>query len=350
MNKLYLLLSLIIIGALSSCKQEIEALNEISTVQDYTWVETAPIERYTSPIPIHAIGRIGSDKEVKLSFKIGGVISQLSADEGDYVRAGQSLASIRTNEIDAQVLKARQGVEKAQRDLDRIQLMYQDSAATLENVQDLSTMVELRQADLDIALFNQQYAKIISPVNGRILSRIAEPNELVSPGQPIYIISSSSNGSYVMTASLSDRDISLISTGDKALVSFDAYPGDTFAGSVIGVDESADPRTGTFGVDIAIKTNGRRMRNGLIGRIEILPKGQNDYIQIPLDAVVEADHGDVILFTPTQSDTIAREWRVQPIRISHTHILVEPSSVSGDRVITAGAPYLLDGDRIKVKS
>ena len=79
---------------------------------------------------------------------------------------------MRTNEIDAQVLKAERALQKAKRDLERVQKMYADSAATLENVQDLTTLVQVSEADVDVAKFNQTYAKIISPVSGLSLIHI----------------------------------------------------------------------------------------------------------------------------------------------------------------------------------
>ncbi|MEL6123995.1 MAG: biotin/lipoyl-binding protein, partial [Bacteroidota bacterium] len=164
--------ALILIGliSLSSCKKDYEDLLAVdATIASSTVpVVVDSVQIVNEAIPIYAVGRVGASEETRLSFKIGGVIASMSAEEGDYVKSGQSLARLRTDEIDAQVLKAQQALTKTKRDLARIQQMYEDDAATLENVQDLTTLVEVQQADLDIAKFNQQYASIIAPISGRI--------------------------------------------------------------------------------------------------------------------------------------------------------------------------------------
>ncbi len=343
-----LLASLLLISSYA-CKENIDDITEGIAKRDYTLVQTAPIKRTNNPIPVNAIGRVSSDKEVRLSFKIGGIISAINADEGDYVKKGSLLATIRTNEIDAQVLKAERALTKVQRDLERVTNMFNDEAATLENVQDLQTLLEVSQADLDIAKFNQRYARIISPISGRVLRRNAEPNELVSPGMPIFIVTNSSGSNYIMKAALSDKDVNRINYGDRVSMSFDAYPDHSFGGSISQIAESADPRTGTFDVDIAIKNNRKRLRNGNIGRVVIAPKSSESFYRIPIDAMVETADGAIVLFSPEQGDTTAMEWRAKPVHIDDDFVLVELAGGGyPDRVITAGAPYLIDGDKIRV--
>ena len=132
------------------------------------------LEEETFQIPIYTIGRVSTGTETKLSFKTGGYIEALYVDEGDYVRKGKMLAQLQTTEIDAQVNKTRRALEKAMRDLERFQSMLADSIATLENVQDLTTQVEIAKADLEIAQFNQGYSKIVAPVSGRVVMKLSE--------------------------------------------------------------------------------------------------------------------------------------------------------------------------------
>ncbi len=341
-------IGLVVVLFQTACKENIDDINEGIQKQEYTLVRTAEIEISNAPIPIYAIGKVQSDRDIKLSFKIGGIISSLTVDEGDYVKKGTLLGSIRTNEIDAQVLKANRALEKAKRDLARVQKMYDDGAATLENVQDLTTLVAVSEADLDIAQFNQQYAKVVSPVSGRILQRLAEPNELIGPGQPIYILSSSSGGNYIMSASLSDRDINRVNYKDRVEVLFDAFPGKVINGSITQINESADPRTGTFNIEVSLLGNKNRIRNGTIGRINILPENTSELGRIPIEAVVETKDNSIIVFSPIENDTIAREWSAQPVRIIDDFVLVDSDEVRYTNVITDGASYLIDGDQIKI--
>lgn len=332
---------------ISSCKINYNQQEEKAAVEQKNFVKLEMVATKTEPIPINAIGRLGSDKEVKLSFKIGGIISSIKKDEGDYVQKGQLLATMRTNEIDAQVLKAERAVQKAKRDLERIQKMFADSVATSENVDDLTTLLQVSEADLEVAKFNQQFAKIISPVSGRVIRRLSEPNELVSPGQPILMIASSAGNTYVMKVNLSDKDINRVKYGSSAKVFFDAFPDIIFNGKVNTIAESADPRTGTFEVELSVNAQKKRLRNGYIGQVEIQPLVNEPYLEVPIQSVVEGDEKLVTIFVPTQADTIAKEIKVEPFHITNNSIFIPKSTEEIiDKVITVGAPYLVDGDRI----
>ena len=344
------LIYLFTILTIVSCRVNHNPTEESADIQQKTYVKIESVQTQTKPVPIQAIGRLGSDKEVKLSFKIGGIISAIHADEGDYIKKGKLLATVRTNEIDAQVLKAERVLQKATRDLERIQKMYADSAATLENVQDLTTLVQVSKADVEVAKFNQTYAKIISPVSGRVIRRLAEPNELVAPGQPILMIAGSSGSGYVMKVSLSDKDINRVKYGSTATVKFDAFPSEIFTGKLVNIAESSDPMTGTFEVEVNINAKGKRLRNGYIGQIEISPDANDEYLEVPIQAVVEGDKKEVTIFIPTQSDTIAKKIQVEPFHITNKSIFIKiPKNQVIDKVVTVGTSYLMDGDRIYVK-
>ena len=194
--------------ALLSCKTEYPGQEPDLSITDAPIpVQIVPISPSTDPIPIEAGGTIGSKSETRLSFKIGGIIDRTYKAEGQTVRKGQLLAQLKTTEIDAQVMKAEQAQEKAKRDLVRFERLYADSAATLETVQNLRTALEVAESDLRIANFNQQYARIIAPVSGRIVKRFAEAGELIGPGQPVYMLAGEGQRGYVLRVGVADRQM-----------------------------------------------------------------------------------------------------------------------------------------------
>ena len=97
-------------------------------------------------LPIYRSGILAASSEARLSFKTGGIIHRIRADEGDRVKQGQILASLNLAEIQAQVKLAESGYDKAFRDLKRIEKLFQDSVATLEQKQDLETAVQVAEA------------------------------------------------------------------------------------------------------------------------------------------------------------------------------------------------------------
>ena len=76
-------------------------------------VRTVRVEKQWISHPIHTSGRLSSSAEMKLSFKVGGIVDKLYVDEGDHVQKHQVLASLKLDEIQAQTDLARSGYEKA---------------------------------------------------------------------------------------------------------------------------------------------------------------------------------------------------------------------------------------------
>jgi len=92
--------------------------------------------------------------EQKLSFKTGGIIRKIFVSEGQSVYRGNILASLDLSEIQSQVNQAREALEKAERDYDRLVNLYNDSVATLEQLQNTKTMLQISRSNYDIAAFN----------------------------------------------------------------------------------------------------------------------------------------------------------------------------------------------------
>jgi len=111
-------------------------------------VKTTPVKQEEIVTLIHTSGKLFSEAEMKLSFKIGGIIEEIFVDEGQQVHKGKLLAKLDQAEIEAQVNQAKNAFEKANRDRDRVYKLYEDSVATLEQLQDATTGLEIVKSNL----------------------------------------------------------------------------------------------------------------------------------------------------------------------------------------------------------
>src|SRR5690606_10063170 len=187
---------------------------------------------------IRTSGLLVSKDQIRLSFKVGGVIRNIAVREGERVRRGQRLAEIDQTEIDAQVEQALQAFEKAQRDVQRGERLHADSVISLEQLQDLRTQAAVAQAALESARFNRSHAVIEAPQDGVVQRRLAEQRELVAAGEPVLVIGAREAG-YVVRAGLSDREIVQVQLGDPAQIRLDALPGTLLHGRLSEVASAA---------------------------------------------------------------------------------------------------------------
>ena len=101
---------------------------------------------------------------------------------------GALLAVLERTEIDAAVERAAESVGKAERDLKRTRALYAEDVATLEQVEDLTTALNIARANLDAARFDARYARIEAPADGVVLERLADPSELIAAGAPVLVV------------------------------------------------------------------------------------------------------------------------------------------------------------------
>ncbi len=297
--------------------------------------------------PIKNSGRVSQKSEMHLAFKTGGLIQQIAVEEGDEVKAGQILAKLDLEEIDAQQQRAASNYDKAAVDLERFSKLYDDSLVSLQVKQNAETSYDSAAADLQIANFNRKLSTIRAPSDGRILKRYAESHELIESGQPVFLLAASKQGS-VVRVGLVDKDIVRVSIGDPATIVVDAYPGREFSGSVSEVALSSDSAAGTFEVEVLIDADGLSFRSGLIARVEITPVTSERQYYIPIEAVFEADNGNATLFVLNEENRTAHEVSVEVLEFLKDEVAVRGELSASDKVIKLGAPYLSDGSAVAI--
>ena len=310
-------------------------------------VTVAQVKHEKRSEPIRNSGRINHKNEMRLSFKTGGLIEQISVEEGDEVKAGQILATLDPEEIDAQQQRAASNYKKAADDLERFSKLYDEALVSLQIKQNAQSASDSAAAELQIANFNKKLSVIHAPADGRILKRFVESSELIEPGQPVFLLASSKQGS-VVRVGLIDQDIVKVGVGDPADIFLDAYPGRKFAGAVSEVALSTDSNAGTFEVEILIDDQGFALRSGLIARVEITPVSRDLQYYIPIEAVFKADNGFARVFVLDESRHVVNEVSVEIIEFLQDEVAVRGSLKVSDKVIRLGAPYLSDGSSVSI--
>ena len=297
--------------------------------------------------PIRNSGRISHKNEMRLSFKTGGLIELIKVEEGDGVEAGQILATLDLEEINAQQKRAASNHKNAAADLERFNKLHEDALVSLQIKQNAQLAADSAAADLQIANFNKKLSVIRAPADGRILKRFAESSELIQAGQPVFLLASNRQGS-VVRVGLIDQDIVKVGVGDPAEIFLDAYPGREFDGVVSEVALSTDSNSGTFEVEILIDDQGFALRSGLIARVEIIPASGDLQYFIPVESVFKADNGLARVFVLDEDTRKVNEVTVEIVEFLTDEVAVRGSLKASDKVISLGAPYLTDGSIVSV--
>jgi len=343
---IYLIIAATAMTFFSSCsnKKATTAATEEAVV-----VRTQPVTvtDYTSALQYS--GKLASTSEANLSFKVGGVISRIYVKEGDHVKRGQILATLDLTEINAQVQQAKQGADKANRDLTRIQNLFADTAATLEQLQNIETQQKVTSEALRIALFNKQYAQIRASQDGTIIKKMMNEGELASPGAQVLMMNATSSDDWVVRFGVSDKDWALLKKGDVANVSIDAYPSENFKGIINKIAEAADASNGTYEVEVKVLPNGKKFAAGLFANIELSTDAKQKVTLIPIEALTEGNGKTGYIYLLNNDKQTVTKRKVEIAFVTNDKIAIKSGLDDVTNVITDGVSYLTEDAKVTLK-
>ena len=149
--------------------------------------------------------------EIYLSPVVAGDVATVTVQEGDRVKKGQQIATLRR-------------FDQARRDYERLRRVLPVGGSTEERI-------EHAKLDWD----DQQ---LLSPIDGLVLLRVSEPGEAVTPGMPVVVIGNPQD--IWMRVYVPEGDIGRVHVGQRAAIQVDAFAGRTFPGRVTFVSPQAE--------------------------------------------------------------------------------------------------------------
>jgi len=308
------------------------------------YVKTEPVSLVEEIPTVSVIGIIISKTDAKPAFKTGGVIDKTMVKEGDAVKPGQLLATLIMTEIDAQVRQAEEGLAKAQRDFDRVSNLFADSVATLEQKQNAGSALTLATETLAIAKFNQNHSEVRSPIAGRVIKQVLHQGEIAGPGMPVYAIMGIADQDWRIQAGLTDRDWARVKTGDKATVSMDAYPGESFAARISDKARLTQNASGTLNIELSFADQPASLAAGMTCKVLLSPAIQSIQTTIPVDALVDANGSQATVYSIEGGKAVKHQVTIS--RLLGDRVVIAGGLEGVDAVVTIGSIYLENGDAV----
>jgi len=347
MKKIQLLSLAAAILVLFSCKEKEKAKNSLGEA-DVIPVKISAVSALGLPKKISTTGLVSTENEAKYSFKIGGVISGVFVDEGQFFRKGQLLATLNSTEISAGLMQSNLGVEKAQRDYQRAVNLYKDSVYTLEQLQNTKTALDITHKAKDAVAFNAHYSKIYAASDGFVAKKIASEGEVVGPGMPILLINETKqNGNYILKVGVTDREWAMINPGQTATVTLDGYADKKFDAFVFRKSQAADPTLGSFQVELKLKLTDIKPAVGMFGKAEISTNQDENVNVIPYGSLVEADGDKAFIFTPDGANKV-RKIPVTILRFDNQQVYLKDGLEGVKEIVISNSAYLNEKSTIKI--
>jgi membrane fusion protein, multidrug efflux system len=311
-------------------------------------VKLVSVQQGEYSLPVISSGLIATETESRLSFKVGGVITKIYVKEGQTVSKGQLLASLDLTEIDAQVAQAKNSWEKTKRDLDRGQRLFKDSAATLEQIQNLQTASQVAEESFRIASFNRQYSTIHANNSGKVIRKFLNEGELASSGTPVLIVNSSGQNEWIVKIGLPDVDWVRVKVGDKVKIMTDAYLGEVFEGTLNAINEGADVVSGLYQAEVKVNPGKRKLASGLFAKVEIVPSAKAKLWSVPIEAVVEGYGKNAYVFIVRENKLSVQKIPVKVSYLDGKQVFISTGLEAAQQVVTSGSAFLTENSSITI--
>lgn len=340
------ILTVIGLNACSSSQAEPKSHNGTESIA----VKVTAIQLDTLKPEISVSGVIRSESEAVLSFKTGGLIQQIYVHDGDKIITGQLLATLDLTEINSQVEQAKIAKEKAERDVIRVTALFEDRAATLEQLQNVTSAFDAAKHQLTIATFNKTHSEIRAKSSGQVVKKLVNEGEMVSPGMPILATTGIANSAqWIIKGSVSDRDWAIIQVGQSAEIKVDAYPDEIFSGVVIRKSAGADMASGRFPVDINITSKGIPLSSGLFASADIRPVLVKQIVtKVPIESIVEGQGKAAWVFIPTTDNQRVIKLPVVVSALDNQFAYISKGLSGVKEVISSGSPFLTESSLITI--
>jgi HlyD family secretion protein len=278
---------------------------------------TAQVTRGAVSRAVTATGTVNPELTIIVGAAVSGVIQELSCDYNTQVKKGQVCAKIdpRPYQTVVDQNKANLAVARAQLEKDKANLAYtktaldryagllqthavsQEAFDNAKNAYDQAVAqidfdeatIQQHQATLEAAQVNLDYASIVSPVDGTVVSRNVTIGQTVASSfqTPTLFLIATDLARMEVDTNVSESDIGGIKQGNKATFTVDAYPKRTFEGTVSQVRQSPQTVQNVVTYDIVVSVDNAdlTLRPGMTAASRIVIDQRADVIRVPNQAL-----------------------------------------------------------------
>lgn len=185
-----------------------------------------------------------------------------------------------------------------------------------------------------------------APVSGTITSFASSVGNMVAPSMTIGRISSTDK--LEIKTSVPERFISKIKLNQKAILTFDAYPGETFTAKVTKISPVLDTSTRTMSVTLILDPPDNKIKIGMYARIKLITDHKSNAIIIPTTALVTRSQEQCV-FVVNPDDTVTLKKVTVGIKVDDMVEIL--SGLEGnEKVVTKGQTLLNNETKVNIVS
>lgn len=284
-----------------------------------------------------------AEQESNVVAKVRGIVNEILVEEGDLVKAGQTLAKLEDEQLEIEVKRARANYEKSLNDYKRSQELFDKNLISAENFDNVKFEYENQKAAFELTKLNLDNTTIKSPIGGVVSTRFIKKGNLINTNDQLFHITNVSR--LLAILHVPEHETAKIKSGQTTLLKIDAFKEHIINGRVERISPVVNPETGTFKVTISVTDKSRMLKPGMFTRVQIVYDTRENAVLVPKSAVLEKNQGQYLFVV---KDSIAYEKSVKTGYTNGDNIEITEGLSEGEIVVTAGQNSLSDSSLVEI--
>ncbi len=331
-----------IIAVLLHNRTKIKAAENVEKIDVYPVnVDTVKAEYLNNYLDL--VGTIQGNNDVPLIAETQGKVVKVTAEVGDFKKAGSTLLQIDDVLQEAAFKTAEVNYQKAQKDYERYQALYKEKSATDAQLEGAKLAMQSAEAQYISSKKAYEDTKITTPISGVVTARNFDVGNFVSMRSVVAEVVDIAN--LKVKINVSELDVFNLKVGDKVMISTDVYPGVTFEGRIRTISDKGDAAH-TYPVEVAFSNSSKHpLKAGMFAHVRFNSISKKKELVIPrqslLGSVKEAQvfvvkNGAAELKNPVIGKT------------SDNNLEVLSGLNEGDLVVVSGQNNLKENYKVKI--
>ncbi len=297
-------------------------------------------------IRVRAAGQAEAIRRTTLTSQVAGIVQDLPIRENQRVAAGAPLVRLDSTEYALDVDQAQANLLSAETEYRQLILFddeiedpairaERDRIARARSGLDQGS-VALRQAELQL-----ERSRIAAPFGARIADIRVVEGQYVSVGTELLTLVDLDP--IKVEVQVLEAELGSLAEGRRAVVSFAAFPGETFVGSIETINPLVDPVSRTGRVTVLLANREHRIKPGMYAEVSLDAEALPDRILVPRAAILERNRRTMLFVYEPNGNGGVTEWRyINPGRENDSYVEILSEGLE-QGMVAPGEIVLIDG-------
>jgi membrane fusion protein (multidrug efflux system) len=296
---------------------------------------------------LHVVGSLAAVSGIEVTSEVNGKVKAIRFESGQAVEQGELLIELddASDQAELEGLQAERTIARLR--YERLAKLVREKSISKSDFDEARATLDAATARVTAQQALIDKKRIRAPFSGRLGIRRVDLGEYLGAGSAIVPLEQLDP--ILVDFTLPERELARISVGQEIAVQVQAYPGETFTGSIEAVDPGVVVANRSFRVRARLENAEQRLRPGMFAEVSVKLPQQDNVITVPDTAISYAPYGDsVFVVSAGEGGLTVSRRQIETGATRDGRVAVLSGLQAGEQVVSAGHNKLRNGKAVVV--